>query len=120
MCIFCDIANDKKTEFVYQDNEIAAFKDINPIAPVHILIIPKRHIGAITEMEESDIPLLGKMIYAAKRIADGLGLSDKGYKLLLRVKQHGGQEVNHIHLHLIGGAPLYEEIRPLSEGKEVK
>ena len=114
MCLFCQfIKGEKKTEVVYQDEEVFAFKDINPLAPVHILIIPKKHISSIAEIKETDIELLGKMIFVAKKIADDFDLSEKGYKLLFRVKEYGGQVIEHIHLHLIGGGPLYEDIHPL-------
>ncbi|KKQ60287.1 MAG: Histidine triad (HIT) protein [Parcubacteria group bacterium GW2011_GWC1_38_22] len=90
-----------------------AFKDIHPIAPVHILIIPKKHIASINDIEEGDVELLGKMIITARNIASELKISEGGYKLLFRTGKNGGQEVDHIHLHLIGGAALHEEIRPL-------
>ncbi len=120
-CLFCQFAQgQKKTEIVYQDKQVFAFKDIQPIAPVHILIIPVKHISSIAEIKENDIELLGRMIFVAKKIADDLNLSEKGYKLLFRVKEYGGQIVEHIHLHLIGGAPLYEDIHPLEGGGEIK
>lgn len=120
-CLFCQFAQgQKKTEVVYQDKQVFAFKDIQPIAPVHILIIPVKHISNIAEIKENDIELLGRMIFVAKKIADDLNLSEKGYKLLFRVKEYGGQIVEHIHLHLIGGAPLYEDIHPLEGGGEIK
>jgi len=121
MCLFCKIINkEQKADIVYQDKQIFAFKDIQPIAPVHILIIPVKHIPAITEIKKNNIELLGRMIFVAKKIADDLKLSEKGYKLLFRVKEYGGQEIDHLHLHLIGGAPLYEDIHPLEEGGEIK
>ncbi len=114
MCLFCKIiAREIPADIVYEDNEILAFKDIHPIAPVHILIIPKRHIESVNDLEESDRGLVGKMIIAARDIARQLKIAEEGYKLLFRVGKHGGQEVEHIHLHLIGGAKLYEEIRPI-------
>ena len=120
-CLFCQFAQgQKKTEVVYQDKQVFAFKDIQPIAPVHILIIPVKHISSLTEIKENDIELLGRMIFVAKKIADDLNLSEKGYKLLFRVKEYGGQIIEHIHLHLIGGAPLYEDIHPLEGGGEIK
>ena len=115
-CIFCKIANHEiETDFVYQDEQMFAFKDINPIAPVHILIIPKKHIPSISDITEQDKDLMGQMILIAKKLADDFDLSTNGYKLLLRVKKYGGQEIDHIHLHLIGGAPLYEDIHALPE-----
>ena len=113
-CIFCKIA-DKKVDakFVYEDKEIMAFKDIHPIAPVHVLIVPKKHIVSINDLTDNDALLVGKMIIKAKDIAKELKIDEGGYKLLFRTGKHGGQEVDHIHLHLIGGAALHEEIRPL-------
>lgn len=110
-CIFCKIANKEvSAEIVYEDEKIIAFKDIHPLAPVHILFIPKRHIESVINITERDTELMGRLIIKAKEIADELGISEEGYKLLFRVGQHGGQEVKHIHLHLIGGAPLAEGI----------
>ncbi len=113
-CIFCKIANKEiPTEFLYEDDLVAAFKDIRPIAPVHILIIPKRHIESIADLKDSDQQLAGGLIMVAKKLAQDFGIAQKGYKLLFRVGRHGGQEVPHVHLHLIGGAPLAEGIRPI-------
>ena len=100
-------------KIVYEDKLMMAFKDIHPIAPVHILIIPKKHIASINDIEEGDVELLGKMIITARNIASELKISEGGYKLLFRTGKNGGQGVDHIHLHLIGGAALHEEIRPL-------
>mgnify|MGYP001148331874 CR=1 FL=1 len=113
-CIFCKIANKEiPVDVVAERDNLIAFKDRNPIAPVHILIIPKKHIATINDLESGDAQLMGEMIVAAKEIANDLAISEKGYKLLFRVGEWGGQEVMHIHLHLIGGAKLYEEIRPI-------
>lgn len=114
-CIFCKIAQKKMdAKIVHEDEEIIAFKDIRPIAPVHILIIPKKHIASINDLTESDAGLIGNMVIAARNLAKELEIADGGYKLLFRTGKHGGQEVDHIHLHLIGGAALHEEIRPLN------
>lgn len=99
-------------EIVFESEDILAFKDAKPLAPVHILIIPKEHIESINDLEERHVELLGRMFLTAKKIAKDLNISEKGYKLLFRVGKDGGQEVPHIHLHLIGGAKLFEEIRP--------
>lgn len=112
-CLFCDIISKKiPTTIVYEDDDVLAFKDIHPIAPVHILIVPKKHIASINNTSETDKELLGKIILTAKEIAAKVGISENGYKLLFRVGTHGGQEVQHIHLHLVGGAMLTENIRP--------
>ena len=100
-------------DIVYEDEEILAFKDIHPIAPVHILIIPKKPIESIAHLGDEDGPLVGKMILVARNLARDLNISEKGYKLLFRVGKEGGQEVPHLHLHLLGGARLSENIHPV-------
>ena len=113
-CVFCKIVKKQiPTEFLYEDDLVAAFNDVHPIAPVHILIIPKEHIESIADLKDNDEKLAGRMIMAAKDIAQKQGIAGKGYKLLFRVREHGGQEVKHIHLHLIGGAQLSEGIKPI-------
>jgi histidine triad (HIT) family protein len=113
MCIFCGIIKKQTdTRILYEDDAVLAFPDSNPLAPVHVLIIPKKHIASVTEIEPGDEGLMGHLILAAKRIAEQLDISRDGYKLLIRAGSHGGQEVSHLHLHLIGGAPLLEDIRP--------
>lgn len=115
-CIFCKIINKEiPSDIVYEDNEIFAFKDINPIVPVHVLIIPKEHIQTIDDLEEGHEALIGKIILTSKKIAREAKIAQDGYKLLFRVRRHGGQEVDHLHLHLIGGAKLAEEIYPVKE-----
>jgi histidine triad (HIT) family protein len=112
-CIFCEILKKQTTtRILYEDESVMAFPDSNPLAPVHVLIIPKRHIASVTEVETEDELLMGHLILVAKRLAEKLGISGDGYKLLIRAGSHGGQEVSHLHLHLIGGAPLLEDIRP--------
>jgi len=113
-CLFCKISRKEiSADILYEDDEVLAFRDIKPIAPVHVLIIPKEHIASITDISGEHVELLGKIILTAKKIADKLGISENGYKLLFRVGRHGGQEVAHIHLHLLGGSMLSEEIKPV-------
>lgn len=113
-CIFCQIVHqDIPAELLYEDDLVVAFRDVRPIAPVHILIIPRQHIESVVDLAEAQEVLAGRLIMAAKKLAKTLGLSEKGYKLLIRVKEHGGQEIDHLHLHLIGGAKLTENIRPV-------
>ncbi len=100
-------------DIVFESDEILAFKDIHPLAPVHVLIIPKKRIATINDLSDDDGLLVGKMFLVARDIARDLNISEKGYKLLFRVGEHGGQEIPHIHLHLIGGARLTENIHPL-------
>lgn len=114
-CVFCKIAKKEiPAEILYEDDLVVAFRDAHPIAPVHVLVIPKRHIASVADITDQDEALMGRLVIAAKKIADDLKISDKGYKLLFRVGEHGEQEVKHIHLHLIGGARLKEDIRPIS------
>ena len=103
-CLFCKIAaGEIPSEFVYEDDKLVAFPDINPQAPHHILIIPRRHIETVLDLTDDDAGLIGSMILAAGKIARELGLSQRGYRLVFNCKQDGGQEVYHIHLHLLGG-----------------
>lgn len=114
MCVFCKIVKKEiPASVVYEDNDMLAFRDARPIAPVHILIIPKQHIESINDLGDKDAELIGRIIITAKKIAEEFDISPKGYKLLFRVGEWGGQEVMHIHLHLIGGAQLKENIHPV-------
>lgn len=111
-CIFCKIIKKEiPAEIVFENENILVFKDIHPIAPVHLLIIPKKHIVSINDLKKDDIELMGEMILIAKELAKSFDISEKGYKLLIRTGEWGGQEVAHIHLHLIGGAKLEENIK---------
>lgn len=100
-------------EFLYEDDDVMAFRDIAPIAPVHVLVVPKKVIVSIAEMEDGDEVIVGKMFLVARNIARDLKISEKGYKLLIRVGRDGGQEVPHLHLHVLGGARLSENIHPV-------
>ena len=100
------ISKEIKSDIVYEDEEILAFKDINPQAPIHILIIPKKQISTINDIEIDDIELMGKLIYRAKKIALDLGFSENGYRLVFNCNSDGGQEIYHIHLHLLAGRKL--------------
>lgn len=112
-CIFCKIIKKEiPAKIVFEDEDIIAFNDANPIAPIHVLIIPKKHIVSVVEIKQEDTMLMGRLTMVAKKIADDLEISEKGYKLLMRVGREGGQEVNHVHLHLLGGAKLTENICP--------
>jgi len=105
-CIFCKIANKEvKADIVYEDEDLIAFKDIKPVAPIHVLLIPKKHIDGVQVLKEEDAALVGKMIVKAKDIADNLELKD-GYRLVFNIGEYGGQTINHIHLHIIGGRPM--------------
>ena len=99
--------------FLYEDEEVMAFPSIDPIAPVHVLIVPKKVIVSIAEMDDEDATVVGKMFLVARNIARDLKISEKGYKLVIRVGRDGGQEVPHLHLHLLGGARVSENIHPV-------
>ena len=105
--IFSQIIKKKKpAEFIYEDEEVVAFKDINPQAPVHVLIVPRKPIAKLTEAEESDTAILGKMVMIARKIAKDFGLDEDGFRLLLNEGKNGGQTIYHLHFHLIGGRRL--------------
>ncbi len=93
-------------DIVYSDDEIVAFKDINPQSPHHVLIIPRKPIPTILDLEEEEAGLAGRMILTANKIARDLGIDEDGYRLVFNCKQRGGQEVYHIHLHLLGGRQM--------------
>jgi len=102
-CIFCKIAKKEiPSELIFDSEILCAFKDISPKAPTHILIIPKEHIESVNDLNEDKKDLVGEMILAAKKIAKDQNISD-GYKLLFNVGKKGGQIVEHLHLHLMGG-----------------
>jgi histidine triad (HIT) family protein len=106
-CLFCKIAKGEiPATVVFDDPEIMAFKDIRPQAPHHLLIIPKQHIATINDTDSKDEQLLGRMLLTAKKLAKTLQLSDDGYRLVFNVNSGGGQEVYHIHLHLLGGRQM--------------
>lgn len=101
-CIFCEIACKRKpSEMVFEDDKTVVFKDIRPKAPVHLLIVPKKHVLSIADLTEEDRGLAGDLVFMAKRMALEAGLD--GYRLIFNVGRQGGQLVDHIHLHLLGG-----------------
>ena len=106
-CIFCKIINKEiPSTIVYEDDEVIAFEDINPIAPVHVLIIPKEHIEMVTELNEENSKFLPKIYLIANKIAEIKGIKEKGFRIIVNCGEDGGQEVHHIHFHLIGGKKL--------------
>lgn len=93
-------------EIVYQDDLVTAFKDINPVAPVHILIVPNQDIPTLNDLHEEDERVAGRLLLAAKKIAQQQGIAESGYRIIINCNPEGGQEIYHLHLHLIGGGPL--------------
>jgi len=103
-CIFCRIANKEIGKLIYEDDQIAAFDDLNPQAPVHVLVIPKKHIARISDIREGeDAHLAGQMITVANRIAEERGVARDGYRLVINCNEGAGQSVWHVHLHVLGG-----------------
>ena len=110
-CLFCKIIKgDIPSEKVYEDEEILAFKDINPAAPIHILVIPKKHIDSLAQIEIQDEALLGKMHTVINKIAKEQGVLEKGYRLIVNCGRDSGQEVMHLHFHLLAGQKFGDKI----------
>ena len=110
-CVFCQIVAGKiPSEILYQDEEIIAFRDINPQAPTHLVIIPKRHIPSLALLSEAESPLIGRMINVANQLAKGEGISESGYRLAINCGAEGGQLVPHLHMHLLGGRKLADKL----------
>lgn len=106
-CIFCRIAAGQiPSTVVHSDADIVAFRDIDPKAPVHVLVIPRRHIASVNELEPADADLVGRMVLVAKSIADADGIARPGYRLVMNTGPDGGQSVSHLHLHVMGGRGL--------------
>ena len=110
-CIFCKIANKEiPTDFVYEDEKIVAFKDINPQAPIHILVIPKKHIESIVDLKDEDEMLVGKMFKVVRKIAKEYNIEESGFRLIVNCKEDAGQEVPHLHFHILAGKKLGTKI----------
>ena len=106
-CIFCKIVSGEITgNIVFRDEQVTAFRDINPAAPTHILIVPNKHIESVNMLIVDDEPLIGHLFTIAKNIAAQEGIADGGYRLIMNTNADAGQTVFHIHLHLLGGAPM--------------
>ncbi len=103
-CIFCKIINGEiPADFLFEDDRQIVFKDINPLAPIHLLLVPKKHIRSINDLENSDQAIISDLIMRAKSMAEKMSVDKSGYRLFFNVEKGGGQEVFHLHLHLIGG-----------------
>lgn len=110
-CIFCKIIRREiPSNIVYEDEEIIAFKDIQPAAPIHILVIPKKHISSLVELKKEDEILIGRIYTVINKIAEEQGVLDKGYRVIVNCGKDGGQEVEHLHFHLLAGKKLGEKI----------
>jgi len=106
-CLFCKmVAGEIKPDVVYETDTVLAFRDINPRAPTHVLIIPKKHIPTLVDVTSEDTLLMGEIMQAANKVAELEGLQESGYRTIFNCKKDGGQEVYHIHLHLLGGRAM--------------
>ena len=106
-CAFCKIVSGEiPSDRLYQDEQVTAFRDIHPVAPTHILIVPNKHIPSINDLDPQDEQVVGHMFTVARKLAEQEGIADSGYRLIINTGRHAGQVVYHLHLHLIGGQPM--------------
>lgn len=106
-CLFCKmVAGEIKPTTVYEDDEVLAFRDLNPQAPTHVLVIPKAHISTINDVLPDQAALIGKLFLAAQQVAKGEGIAERGYRTVMNCNREAGQSVFHIHLHVLGGRAM--------------
>jgi histidine triad (HIT) family protein len=106
-CLFCKIARGEiPSSKIFEDEEMLAFHDIGPKAPVHFLVISKKHIASLMELQPGDAALVGRLVYRAQQLAQELGCADRGARFVFNCKDDGGQTVEHLHLHVLGGRPM--------------
>jgi len=106
-CLFCSVVEKKiPADVVYEDEHTLAFRDIRPVAPHHVLVIPKKHINAVHDLTEADVGTIGQVMLAAQKVAHQLGLEEGGYRLVINDGDDAGQTVHHIHVHVLGGRAL--------------
>lgn len=107
MCIFCKIVSKSiPAKVLFEDEDLVAFHDLNPTAPVHVLVIPKKHIAGLGDASAEDALLLGKLLVAARRVAEETGVAQSGFRTVINHGQHAGQSVFHVHVHVIGGRAM--------------
>jgi histidine triad (HIT) family protein len=106
-CVFCQIiAGNSSSQILYHDELVSAFRDYRPVAPVHVLIVPNKHIASVNDLTPEDEPLMGHLLTVARQLARQEGIDQTGYRLVLNTGWHGGQRVFHLHLHLLGGRQM--------------
>ncbi len=106
-CLFCKmVAGEIKPDVVYEDDEVLAFRDLNPQAPVHVLVIPKQHIATLNDLDSSHAALMGRLFLAAKQVAEQEGLAQRGYRTVINCNAEAGQSVYHVHLHVLAGRAM--------------
>jgi len=107
-CIFCKIAEKTiPSKIVHEDDRAVAFEDINPQAPVHVLVVPKRHVQSVAELNAAEAGFLGHLLLTGAAVAKQKGIADSGYRLVVNTGRHGGQTVFHLHVHVLGGRPMH-------------
>jgi Diadenosine tetraphosphate (Ap4A) hydrolase and other HIT family hydrolases len=110
-CIFCKIAGgDIPCTKVYEDDRVLAFEDIHPMAPTHVIIIPKKHISTLLDIDAQNIAIAGDLILAAQKVAGIRGIAEKGFRTVINCNDWGGQIVFHLHMHVLGGRKLHDEL----------
>jgi histidine triad (HIT) family protein len=106
-CIFCRIAGGEiRADIVHENERVIAFRDLDPRAPVHVLIIPRRHIASVTELADADAAVMGELFIVARRVAEQEDVAESGYRMVMNAGKDGGQSVGHVHLHVLGGRRL--------------
>lgn len=106
-CLFCNFVERKlPKEFIFEDSEMVAFRDINPKAAIHVLLVPKQHIPSLTAVTADETGLLGRLMFRIAKLAEQEGIEKTGYKVVINAGRHGGQVIDHMHIHLLGGEPI--------------
>ena len=107
-CVFCRIVtNQTSANILYRDQQVTAFRDLHPVGPTHLLIVPNKHIDSLNDLQDDDEALMGYMFAVARKLAAKEGVDHSGYRLVLNTRADGGQTIFHLHLHLIGGRPMH-------------
>ena len=110
-CIFCKIVRGEMPgTIVHQDNDVTVFRDIHPVAPIHLLLVPNKHIASVNEVLPEDEPMMGRLFTLARELAKKEGINEDGYRLIVNTGAHGGQVVYHLHMHLMGGQRMRHPI----------
>lgn len=111
-CIFCSIIHKSApAETLYEDEQVIVIRNIKPLAPVHLLVLPRQHFASMNDLTAADTALAGHLLLIAKMMAEGAGISEQGYRLVINTGAQGGQTIFHLHLHLLGGKPMSENLQ---------
>jgi histidine triad (HIT) family protein len=107
-CIFCKIAGKQiPSKIVFEDDKVVAFDDVNPQAPTHVLVVPRKHVASVAELTDADAGLMGHLLLAGGKVAKLKGIAEGGYRFVINTGRFGGQTVFHLHLHVLGGRPMH-------------